>query len=113
MGSFYYFITLIDNYNRRIWISFLKSKDEAFGKFKEWHVMVEKESGRKLKKVRSDRGGEFTSSEFESYYKCHGIKRQKPPPHTPQQNEVVEHKMCIICEMDKSMMKRKDFPNAF
>ena len=43
LGGSYYFMMLIDNYNRRIWIYFLKTKDEAFGKFKGWHVMVKKE----------------------------------------------------------------------
>ena len=41
-GSYYY-MKLIDDYSRRISIYFMKTKDHALGKFKEWHVMVEKE----------------------------------------------------------------------
>ncbi|MCO5568687.1 hypothetical protein L7F22_022386 [Adiantum nelumboides] len=84
LGGSSYFMTLIDDYSRRTWVYFLKGKDEAFAKFKEWHVLVEKETGNKLKKLRSDRGGEFTSSEFADYCKQHGIKRHLTTPHTPQ-----------------------------
>ena len=59
LGGSYYFMSLIDDYSRRIWIYFLKTKDQALGKFKEWHAMVENESEQKLKMVRSDKGGEF------------------------------------------------------
>ena len=56
LGGVYYFMTLIDKYNRRIWIYFLKTMDQALGKFKEWHVMVEKELEKKLKVLRLDKG---------------------------------------------------------
>ena len=65
---------IIDDYNIRIWIYFLKTKDQALGEFKEWHAMVKKQSRKKLKMLRSYKGGEFTLGEF---YSCesHGIKR--------------------------------------
>ncbi|MCO5604434.1 hypothetical protein L7F22_058600 [Adiantum nelumboides] len=106
-------MTLIDDYSRRTWVYFLKGKDEAFAKFKEWHVLVEKETGNKLKKPRSDRGGEFTSSEFADYCKQHGIKRHLTTPHTPQQNGVAERKNRVIVEMARSMIKAKGLPNNF
>ena len=71
MGGAYYFMMLIDDYSRRIWIYFLKTKDQDLGKFKKWDVRVEKELGKKLKMLRLDRGGDFTSDEFGSYYKSH------------------------------------------
>ncbi len=50
-------------------VYFLKRKDEAFEKFVEWKTMVENESGVKLKALRTDNGGEFISSRFQSYLK--------------------------------------------
>ena len=61
LGGSYYFMLLIDDYSRRIWIYFLKTKDQALGKLNVWHAMAENKSGQKMKMVRSDRGGEFTS----------------------------------------------------
>ena len=53
-GSYYY-MTLIDGFSRRIWMYFLKTKDQALGKFIELHVMVEKASRKKVKILSSDR----------------------------------------------------------
>ena len=89
VGSSHYF-ALIDDYSRKTWVYFLREKSQAFGKFKEWLAMVEDETGRKLKKLRIDRGGEFLSGEFTTFCKERGIKWQLTNPHTPQQNGVSE-----------------------
>jgi len=111
-GSSYYF-ALIDDYSRKTWVYFLREKSQAFGKFKEWLAMVEAETGRKLKKLRTDRGGEFLSGEFTTFCKERGIKRQLTNPHTPQQNGVAERKNRTIMEMARSMLNGKSLPNSF
>ena len=50
--------------------------------FKDFHARVEKETGRKLKCIRVDNGGEYKGS-FEKYCKEHGIKLEKTYPKTP------------------------------
>ena len=59
-----YFILFIDYFSRMCWIGLLKHKYEAFEKFQAFKYLVENESNRKIKCLRSDRGGEFTSDEF-------------------------------------------------
>ena len=54
----------IDDYSRMIWVIFLKTKSEAFDKFKLFKAKVENECGHKIKCLRSDNGGEFTLTEF-------------------------------------------------
>ena len=49
--------------SRHVWIYILK-RDEIIQRFKEWIVLVEKASGRKIKILRSDNGGEYTSAEL-------------------------------------------------
>jgi len=88
-GSSYYF-ALIDDYSRKTWVCFLKEKTQAFEKFREWLAMVEAETGRKLKKLRTDCGGEFLSEEFTTFCKERGSKRQLTNPHTLEQNGVAE-----------------------
>ena len=61
---------------RMTWVAFLKEKSEAFEKFKIFKAMAENESGMKIKCLRSDNGGEFTSNEFNYLCEGHGIKRQ-------------------------------------
>jgi hypothetical protein len=58
---------LIDDYTRMTWVSFLKNKSEAFEKFKAFKALVENETDLKIKCLRSDNGGEFTSNEFEEF----------------------------------------------
>ena len=110
LGGSSYFLLIVDDFSRKMWVYFIHDKAEAFGKFKEWHKLVVNETGNKLKKFRTDRGGEFTSSEFNNYCKEHGIKRQLTTAHTPQQNGVVEHRNRTVMEM---AIKGKGLPNSF
>jgi hypothetical protein len=57
MGGKRYFITFINNYSHFTYVYLLRTKDEAFGKFKEFKKMVENQMERKIKVLRSDRGG--------------------------------------------------------
>ena len=83
---------LVDDYTRMTWVYLLKKKSEAFECFKHFKKQVEKQSGMKIKYLRSDNGGEFTSSEFDMYCANKGIQRQLSTARTPQQNGVVERK---------------------
>jgi len=94
-----YFILFIDDFSRMCWIGLLKHKDEAFENFQAFKALVENESDRKIKCLRSDRGGEFTSDEFFDFCEQHGIKRQFSTARTPQQNGVVERMNRIVQQM--------------
>ncbi|CAN6684260.1 unnamed protein product [Malus baccata var. baccata] len=59
-----YFITFTDDCTRMGWVYFLRSKSEVFNVFKKFKATVELQSGYKLKKLRSDKGREYTSLEF-------------------------------------------------
>jgi transposase InsO family protein len=91
-GKEYYFMPIIDDYSRLTWVSFLKEYD-AFEKFKIFKDLTENQTGKRLKVVRSDIGGEFMSSDFKELCDNHGIKREYTIPRTPQQNGVVERKI--------------------
>jgi hypothetical protein len=61
-------------------VYFLKSKDEVFGKFKEFKALIENLSERKIKTLRSDNGGEYTSKEFVNFVKMPGSRGSSPLP---------------------------------
>ena len=61
LSGFEYYITFIDDYSRKTWIYFLKTKYEVFKKFKEFKALKENHSERRIKKLRTDNGGEYTS----------------------------------------------------
>jgi len=104
-----YYVSFIDNYSRKSWIYFLKSKDEVFGKFKEFKALIENHSKKRIKTLRSDNGGEFTSGEFNDLCKRSGIKRELST-HNPQHNGVAERKNGSIMEAVKAMIHDQDLP---
>ncbi|GJY59129.1 retrovirus-related pol polyprotein from transposon TNT 1-94 [Tanacetum coccineum] len=69
---------------------FIRHKNEAFSKFKEWKQLVENQTGRKLKKLRTDNGLEFCNQEFNNLCKESGIARHLTVAGTPQQNGLAE-----------------------
>ncbi|BBH04495.1 multidrug resistance-associated protein 9 [Prunus dulcis] len=71
-----FFLTFIDDCTRMCWVYFLRHKSEALCVFKKFKATVELQSGYKLKQLRSDRGGEYTSVEFERFCDNAGIERQ-------------------------------------
>ncbi|KAL0448353.1 UNVERIFIED_CONTAM: Retrovirus-related Pol polyprotein from transposon TNT 1-94 [Sesamum latifolium] len=113
LGKSKYFILFIDDFSRKTWIYFLKQKSEAFATFKKFKALVEKESGYEIKALRSDRGVEFTSKEFNHFCAINGIRRPMKVPGMPQQNGVVERKNRTILNMARSMLKEKHIPKEF
>ena len=63
-----------------------------------------KKSGKSIKSLRSDRGGEYLSTEFTQFLKDNGIPAQLTPPYTPQMNGVSERRNCTLLDMVRSMM---------
>ncbi|GJY11622.1 retrovirus-related pol polyprotein from transposon TNT 1-94 [Tanacetum coccineum] len=64
LGGKRYFLSIVDDYSRRVWVYILRFKHVAFGKFKEWKQLVENPTGRTVKKLRTDNGLEFCNQEF-------------------------------------------------
>jgi len=108
-----YFILFIDDFSRMTWVYFLKAKSEVFGIFKKFKALVEKQSGKQIKVLRTDRGKEYTSREFDKFCEDEGIERQLTVAYTPQQNGVSERKNRTVMEMARSMLKEKGMPNTF
>ena len=62
-----YFVTFIDDHSRKTWIYFLKTKDEVFDRFQEFKALVENMTGKKIKVLRFDNGGEYTDKDFTGF----------------------------------------------
>ncbi|KAM1362557.1 hypothetical protein ACFX2H_027362 [Malus domestica] len=72
--------------------------------------MVERQSGYLIKVLRSDRGGEYTSTESDKFCQDIGLERQLTVSYTPQQNGVAERKNRTIVEMAKAMLHDEGMP---
>jgi transposase InsO family protein len=113
IGGSFYFLTFIDDFSRKIWIYFLKNKSDTFSKFKEFKVEEEKQSGKYVKVLRSDGGGEYNSKDFAYFCRQQGIIMQTTTRYTPQHNGVAERKNQTIMNMARSMLRAKNLSNDY
>jgi transposase InsO family protein len=105
-----YYLTFIDDYSRKTWIYFLKTNNEVFKRFQEFKALLENQTGKRIKVLRSDNEGEYSSSEFVVFCTRAGIRRQMTVPYNPQQNEVAKRKSRAITGAVRSMLHDQSFP---
>lgn len=108
-----YLLCFIDDFSRKTWIYFLLEKSETFYHFKRFKTLVETETGMSIKCLRTDRGGEFNSAEFNDFCKQQGVKRQLTTAYTPQQNGVAERKNRTVMNLVRAMLSEKKVPKTF
>ena len=84
IGGASYFLLVVDDFSRYMWVEMLKSKDQALECFKRIKLRAEVECNSKLKAIRTDRGGEFTSNQFSIFCSNGGIKHYTTTPYSPQ-----------------------------
>eukprot|EP00253_Pinus_taeda_P036299 PITA_36299 len=107
LGGYLYYLTFIDDYSCKTWIYFLKKKDEVFSRFQHFKALIENQTEKKIKILRTDNGTEYESNEFHDFCKEAGIKRETTTPYTPKQNGVAERKnlqlwkLSVLCSMIK------------
>jgi len=102
-GGSSYLLSFLDDFSRKVWVYMLKRKSDVFSVFKQFRALVENNTGRTIKCLRTDNGGEFTSKEFENYCKDAGIERHKTTVYT-QQNGVAERMNRTLLERARSML---------
>ncbi|CAI7932306.1 unnamed protein product [Closterium sp. NIES-54] len=105
---------MVDDYTRLTWSFPLAKKSDAARVIIEgWLPMVERVSGKRVKAIRSDRGGEFLGAEFRSWLKRHGIKQQLTKAYTPQSNGVAERANRTIIEGRRTILLDSGLPLRF
>ncbi|KAM1015922.1 hypothetical protein ACFX2A_046661 [Malus domestica] len=114
-----YFVNFIDDFSRLGYTFLIKEKSDALKCFIVYKTEVEKQLGKVIKIVRSDRGGEYFGRYTESgqqkgpfalYLEQNGIVAQYTTPGTPQQNGVSERRNRTLIGMVRSMMSRSKLP---
>jgi len=98
IGGNHYFVTFIHDYSRRCWVYTMKHKGEVLKLFVEWKKNLEKSTGRKIKVLRSDNGGEYKSDSFLKICHDEGINRHFTVREIPQQKGIAERMNIILLE---------------
>jgi transposase InsO family protein len=104
LGGSLYYVIFIDDYSRKTLLYLLKTKDEVFSKFQDFKAEIENLTNKKIKTLRTNNGGEYTSKEFVDFCKSAGIRRDLTVPHNPQQNGVPKRKNGSIEETIKALL---------
>ncbi|CAI7924999.1 unnamed protein product [Closterium sp. NIES-54] len=109
-----YFLTIVDDHTRAVWVYPLKTKGEvAAAVLKEWMPRAQRESSHKVKVIRTDNGGEFIGADFEAVLKKKGIQHQLTVPYNPQQNGVAERFNRTLQEGARTLLGRAGLPDPF
>jgi transposase InsO family protein len=108
-----YFLLLVDDLSRYMWVAAIPSKDHATATIKDIQVQAEGESGHKLKALHTNRRGKFTMMEFTDYCAAKGVHRQHTTPYILQQNGVVKRRNRTVVATARSMLKAKGLPGWF
>ena len=104
-------MTFIDEFTRKLWIYLLAKKGEVFGVFKKFRLLVQNESGEVISRLRTNGGGEYTSTEFNDICSSNGINHEVTAPYTPQHNGISKRKNRTLVNMIRSMQKQKQMPH--
>ncbi|KAH9679174.1 CCHC-type domain-containing protein [Citrus sinensis] len=113
IGGSHYFVIFIDDFSIRVWVYTMRAKDEVLEIFVKWEKLVETQTGRKIKILRSDNGGEYTYDPFLQVCQNEGIKRHFTVRHTPQQNGMAKHINHTLLEKVRCMLSNTDLDKKF
>lgn len=69
IGGKRYMLTFIDDYSRKVWVYFLKHKDEVFSTFKAWKTLIENQTNKKIKRLQTNNGLEFYGKDFNEFFR--------------------------------------------
>ena len=103
-GGNKFYVTFIDDYSRFTRVYLLRNKDEAFDMFLSSKAEVENQLDRKIKSIRSDRGGKYIP--LNDYCEKEEIIHEVTPPYSPESNGVAERKNRTLKEMMNSLLVR-------
>jgi transposase InsO family protein len=112
-GGRRYFLLLVDDLSRYMWVMVLGSKGEAADAIRRAHAVAEAECGCKLCMLRTDNCDEFTAVEFVLYCVNEGVQRHYSASYSPQQNGIVEQRNQTVVEMARALLKQRGVHAVF
>ena len=113
IGGEQYFTLFIDDWSRATFLYLVKKKSDVLNAFKEFEAWATTFTGRKIKILRSDNGGEYTGTAFKQFCIERGIERQFTVPYTPEQNGVAERSNRTIVEMGRCLLSQAGLEKRF
>lgn len=108
-----YFLSIIDDYSRKVTTFPLKDKSEAFSAFERFQKRAERFLDRKVKRVRTDNGLEFVNNKFRDLFEKLGIEHQLTNVYTPEQNGIAERYNYTAVDGIKTLLEESGLDKSF
>lgn len=105
-----YFVTFIDDYTNFVSVYLMSSRNEVFKYLKEFKAAAEIHFERKISRLRTDNGGEYTSREMQDYLKESGIQSEFTIPDNPSQNGKAERMNRTLVERARALAINAKMP---
>ncbi|KAH9101889.1 hypothetical protein LEN26_015639, partial [Aphanomyces euteiches] len=99
-----YFIAFTEDATNYVWVKFLTKKSDGYDDVIEYIPWLERQTGVKLKTLRSDGGGEYVSDKLKEYFKNHGIHHEVSTPRRQWQNGTAERMNRTLVEMARTIL---------
>lgn len=98
-----YFLSITDDYSHFTFVYLMKNKSETEEKLIE-HIQQLRSDGRRVSRIRTDNGTEFTTNKLKNYYLRSGIRHERTAKYTPQQNGVSERLNRTLTDKVRTML---------
>ena len=112
LGGKVYDMVIVDTFSERSFVKLLTKKSDAADVLMRWIPQVETMTGKKLKRLRSDNGGEFLSGNFTDWLSLRGTVQQTTPSYSPQSNGIAERMNRTLQDKARTMMLESGLPGS-
>ena len=110
LGGKRYDMVIVDTYSQRSFVILLAKKSEVAAELMKWISLVETLTGKKLKRLRSDNGGEFLSEKIQDWMKLRGSQHQTIDTYSPPSNGIAERMNRTVQDKARTMMLESKLP---
>lgn len=113
LGGARYALVAVDEFSKYSCVALLRSKDEAAGKLLDIIKLLERQSGEKLRKLRTDRGGEFMAEALQGPLREMGVVHEPTPAYSPESNGLAERTNRTLVERMRCVLQGAKMPHQF
>jgi len=103
-----YAMVFVDDYSGALGVYFLKNKSDATRATEQ--ILADTSPYGKVKRLRSDNGGEYINEEFRSLMLKNQIKHEQSARHSPHQNGTAERTWRSLFDMARCLLIGAELP---
>ncbi|KAI3651706.1 hypothetical protein MP228_003009 [Amoeboaphelidium protococcarum] len=108
-----YILTIVDDFSGYVWVQLLQSKSQVAAKVAKVLNRAMNVTGKRVKRIKCDRGTEFVNAHLKTYCQEHGILLDPAARNTPQSNGKAERYNRSLVENARSMMLRSTLARCY